>query len=154
MSEQPPISTPPHPYPGKLIIVEGIDGSGKSTQLLLLHKWLESKGHKVFFTEWNSSELVKDTTKRADAFKELASVLAPGTGPISVSQLEERMRAFGDALNAFDDFDNGENSIFAVFDGLIALGTTAEKARGSSLTFTSTKDGAEHTKVFALQAVT
>ena len=52
------------PYPGKLIIVEGIDGSGKSTQLQLLHKWLESKGHKVFFTEWNSSDLVKETTKR------------------------------------------------------------------------------------------
>jgi len=71
MSEQPPISTPPHPYPGKLIIVEGIDGSGKSTQLLLLHKWLESKGHKVFFTEWNSSELVKDTTKRGKKNKSL-----------------------------------------------------------------------------------
>ena len=25
----------PHPYPGKLIVVEGIDGSGKSTQLAL-----------------------------------------------------------------------------------------------------------------------
>ena len=38
MSEQPPNTpTPPHPYPGKLIIVEGIDGSCKSTQLLLLH---------------------------------------------------------------------------------------------------------------------
>ncbi|NOS80596.1 MAG: dTMP kinase [Nitrospira sp.] len=61
----------PHPYPGKLIIVEGIDGSGKSTQLLLLHKWLESKGYKVFFTEWNSSELVKDTTKRGKKNKTL-----------------------------------------------------------------------------------
>lgn len=71
MSEQAPHSTHPHPYPGKLIIVEGIDGSGKSTQLLLLHKWLESKGHKVFFTEWNSSELVKDTTKRGKKNKSL-----------------------------------------------------------------------------------
>lgn len=61
----------PHPYPGKLIIVEGIDGSGKSTQLLLLHKWLESKGYKVFFTEWNSSDLVKDTTKRGKKTKSL-----------------------------------------------------------------------------------
>jgi dTMP kinase len=60
-----------HPYPGKLIIVEGIDGSGKSTQLLLLHKWLESKGHKVFFTEWNSSDLVKATTKRGKKTKSL-----------------------------------------------------------------------------------
>jgi hypothetical protein len=88
------------------------------------------------------------------AFKELARVLGPGTGAISVSELEARMKAFGDALNAFDDFDNGENSIFAVFDGLIALGTAAEKARGSSLTFTSTKEGAAHTKVFTLQPVT
>ena len=32
--------TEPHPYSGKLIIVEGIDGSGKSTQLSLLHRWL------------------------------------------------------------------------------------------------------------------
>jgi len=60
-----------HSYPGKLIIVEGIDGSGKSTQLLLLHKWLESQGHKVFFTEWNSSRLVRDTTKRGKKAKSL-----------------------------------------------------------------------------------
>ena len=71
MSDQMTTSSTPHPYPGKLIIVEGIDGSGKSTQLLLLHKWLESKGHKVFFTEWNSSELVKDTTKRGKKNKSL-----------------------------------------------------------------------------------
>ncbi|HWF37317.1 MAG TPA: dTMP kinase [Candidatus Acidoferrales bacterium] len=51
------------PYPGRLFIVEGIDGSGKSTQLSLLHKWLESKGYGVVFSEWNSSPLVKDTTK-------------------------------------------------------------------------------------------
>jgi dTMP kinase len=53
-----------HPYPGRLIIVEGIDGSGKSTQLQLLHKWLLSSRYKVFFTEWNSSALVKQTIKR------------------------------------------------------------------------------------------
>lgn len=50
-------------YPGRLFIVEGIDGSGKSTQLDLLHKWLESRGYGVVFSEWNSSPLVKDTTK-------------------------------------------------------------------------------------------
>jgi dTMP kinase len=52
-----------HHFPGRLFIVEGIDGSGKSTQLSLLHKWLESKGYGVVFSEWNSSPLVKDTTK-------------------------------------------------------------------------------------------
>jgi dTMP kinase len=56
--------TQPHPYPGKLIIVEGIDGSGKSTQLALLHRWLVAQGHKVFFTEWNSSVLVRRSMRR------------------------------------------------------------------------------------------
>jgi dTMP kinase len=52
------------PLPGKLFIVEGIDGSGKSTQLDLVHKWLTSQGYCVSFSEWNSSPLVKRTTKR------------------------------------------------------------------------------------------
>jgi len=50
-------------YPGKLIVVEGIDGSGKSTQVDLLYKWLLAEGKSVYFTEWNSSLLVKSTTK-------------------------------------------------------------------------------------------
>jgi dTMP kinase len=54
----------PHPHPGKLIVVEGIDGSGKSTQLALLHRWLTAQGHKVFLTEWNSSALVRRSMKR------------------------------------------------------------------------------------------
>jgi dTMP kinase len=50
--------------PGKLFIVEGIDGSGKSTQLDLLRKWLVGQGYCVAFSEWNSSPLVKTTTKK------------------------------------------------------------------------------------------
>ncbi|GAB4545837.1 MAG: dTMP kinase [Phycisphaerales bacterium] len=53
--------------PGKLFIVEGIDGSGKSTQLDLIHKWLSSQGYAVFFSEWNSSPLVRSTTKLGKA---------------------------------------------------------------------------------------
>ena len=53
------------PYPGRLCIVEGLDGSGKSTQLYLLHRWLELEGHKVYHTEWNSSPLVKSITSRS-----------------------------------------------------------------------------------------
>ena len=52
-------------YPGLLFVVEGTDGSGKSTQLMLLYQWLRSEGYPVFFSEWNSSPLVKDTTRRA-----------------------------------------------------------------------------------------
>ena len=55
--------TNPHEYPGKLFVVEGIDGSGKTTQLALLAKWLSAEGHRVFVTEWNSSVLVKAATK-------------------------------------------------------------------------------------------
>ncbi|NLF37886.1 thymidylate kinase [bacterium] len=52
-----------HGFPGTLIVVEGIDGSGKSTQAMLIKQWLEANGIRVFFTEWNSSSLVKNATK-------------------------------------------------------------------------------------------
>jgi len=53
----------PNPCKGKLIVVEGVDGSGKSTQIDLLHKWLQTQGKSVYFSEWNSSTLVKSTTR-------------------------------------------------------------------------------------------
>src|SRR5213080_3415249 len=51
-------------FPGRLIAVEGLDGSGKSTQIYLLKRWLELQGHRVYFSEWNSSELVKAATSK------------------------------------------------------------------------------------------
>ncbi len=54
----------PPSYSGKLIAVEGLDGSGKSTQLYLVKRWLELEGYRVFFTEWNSSVLVKPSTTK------------------------------------------------------------------------------------------
>ena len=63
-----------HDFPGKLFVVEGVDGSGKSTQLDLLRNWLESKGRNVIFTEWNSSKLISKTIKQAKRSNSLIPV--------------------------------------------------------------------------------
>lgn len=64
-----------YPFPGKLFVVEGVDGSGKSTQISLLHQWLRAEGYGVIFSEWNSSPLVRETTKRGKK----KQILTPAT---------------------------------------------------------------------------
>src|ERR1700719_3966523 len=54
---QPGRPVPSRAYPGALIVVEGTDGSGKSTQLYLLKRWPEIGGNRRHFTGWNSSPL-------------------------------------------------------------------------------------------------
>jgi dTMP kinase len=53
----------PHSYPGRLIAAEGLDGSGKSTQLQLLGFWLRAEGYEVVITEWTPSKLIKRALK-------------------------------------------------------------------------------------------
>ncbi len=53
----------PHSYPGRLIAAEGLDGSGKSTQLHLLSFWLRAEGYEVILAEWISSKLIKRALK-------------------------------------------------------------------------------------------
>lgn len=52
-------------WPGRLIVVEGLDGSGKSTQMEMLKEELEAKGLDVVVTTWNSSDMVSGAVKKA-----------------------------------------------------------------------------------------
>jgi dTMP kinase len=88
---------------GKLIVVEGIDGSGKSTQIDLLYKWLLRAGYSAYFSEWNSSALVKSTTRTAKKSKSFT----PTTFSI---------------LHCADFADRWENSIYPLLKaGVIVL---------------------------------
>src|SRR6266516_1400296 len=51
--------------PGRLIVIEGTDGVGRSTQLRLLRPWLESSGYAVVDTEMTRSKLVGAGLKQA-----------------------------------------------------------------------------------------
>jgi dTMP kinase len=50
---------------GKLIVLEGTDGVGRSTQIRLLKEWLEQQGHAVLDTGLTRSGLVGKGIKRA-----------------------------------------------------------------------------------------
>src|SRR3954453_11968771 len=43
---------------GKLIVIEGTDGSGRSTQAFMLKEWLEVQGYAVLDTGWTRSKLI------------------------------------------------------------------------------------------------
>lgn len=51
--------------PGRLIVVEGTDGAGRSTQMALLREWLETRGFGVAHTALTRSRLVGQGLKRA-----------------------------------------------------------------------------------------
>ena len=47
-----------HKYEGLLIVIEGTDGSGKSTQLELLKRSLQAQSYGVMVSEWKTSRLI------------------------------------------------------------------------------------------------
>src|SRR5579864_6021816 len=51
--------------PGRLIVIEGTDSVGRSTQIRQLRPWLESSGYAVTNTEMTRSELVGEGLKQA-----------------------------------------------------------------------------------------
>lgn len=52
-------------YSGKLIVIEGTDGVGRSTHIALLRTWLESRGHAVLDTGMTRSFLAGRGIKEA-----------------------------------------------------------------------------------------
>lgn len=65
----------PHPWPGRLLVIDGIDGSGKSSQVELLAAWLESRQIPTLCTHWSSARLVRDLARSAKR----AGLLTPTT---------------------------------------------------------------------------
>jgi len=55
----------PEQLAGKLIVVEGADGSGRSTQIELLVEWLEDSGHATVQVGLKRSTLVSEELERA-----------------------------------------------------------------------------------------
>jgi len=60
---------------GKLVAIEGADGSGRSTQIALLRDWLEGRGHAVVDVGLRRSTLV---SKQLDQAKQ-GNILGPTT---------------------------------------------------------------------------
>jgi dTMP kinase len=59
--------------PGHLVVIEGTDGVGRSTQIELLSPWLELEGYAVSNTGWTRSPLLSDTINEAKAGHELTT---------------------------------------------------------------------------------
>ncbi len=69
-------------YPGKIIAIEGTDGVGRTTQINLLHEWLEVQGYGVVETGWARSALMQPTielAKTSNTLNKLTFVLLYAT---------------------------------------------------------------------------
>src|SRR5574344_1799332 len=47
-------------HKGLLLVIEGTDGSGKTTQIELLKRWIEEQSYGAMVSEWRSSRLIGD----------------------------------------------------------------------------------------------
>ncbi|MDD4527852.1 MAG: dTMP kinase [Candidatus Margulisbacteria bacterium] len=61
-------------YPGKLIVAEGLDGSGKTTQFGLTRNWLEIEGYGVSLLKRKNSPLVSNNIRQAKEEKTLIPI--------------------------------------------------------------------------------
>lgn len=61
-----------NPYPGKFIVIEGLDGSGQTTQVELLRNFFLKKGYKVLLT--------KEPTKNSETGKKIRKIINTTSG--------------------------------------------------------------------------
>lgn len=54
-----------HGYEGLLIVIEGTDGAGKSTQVNMLKKYIEKEGFACMLSEWKTSRLISEVINEA-----------------------------------------------------------------------------------------
>ncbi len=54
-----------HGYEGLLIVVEGTDGAGKSTQVKMLDKFVQNQGFGCMISEWKTSRLISEVINNA-----------------------------------------------------------------------------------------
>lgn len=54
-----------HGYSGLLIVIEGTDGTGKSTQVNMLQKYIEAQSYGCMLSEWKTSRLISDVITEA-----------------------------------------------------------------------------------------
>jgi dTMP kinase len=87
-----PPGMPQEPLRGRLIVIEGADGSGRTTEVTLLKEWLEVEGHAVIDTGLRRSNLVSNEIDRAKQGHTLgATTLALLYSADFADQLENKM---------------------------------------------------------------
>jgi thymidylate kinase len=68
-----------HALPGKLIVFEGADGSGKTTQIKALKKLLEKEWHTVTVSSWKSAPIIGDFLAANESLKKVDERILPET---------------------------------------------------------------------------
>ncbi|MBN8734593.1 MAG: hypothetical protein J0L64_28935, partial [Acidobacteria bacterium] len=95
--------------------------------------------------------LIEIENKMVDALGQLQTLITK-KGGIAPDKFEKQLAALGDALKLYDARDEGDNTVFAVFDALIRA-AGKESVRKASLSLTSKVSGKEVNKVFVLPGV-
>ncbi len=68
-----------HALPGTLVMFDGADGSGKTTQIQMLKKLLEKEGKTVTVSEWKSAPIIGEFLTSNEALKKSDERILPET---------------------------------------------------------------------------